>query len=163
MRRTLQNGRLLKFICSGYVLFQQHTAMLSETRDSETQLTAESSKSHQVFPRGTHRIQEFQHEAAKLVDTQIPSTKPTLMPKGQGAENQAFSFIKMRPQAKLTLSSSPSSFVNCLMPQTTKRTEIRQTRYNRNLCRNNNITDYHNYLNFNKEESNRRAFHSGRC
>lgn len=123
----------------------------SEMRHSETELTAESRGSHQKFPRDTHRICEFQHEAVELVDTQLPSPQPTLMSKHCRAENQAFSSLKMRPQLKHILPSSVSSFANWLKPYD-KRPNLRHMCCNVYLSRNNNLTNYHNYLNFSKEK-----------
>lgn len=112
--RTLQNGRSPKFrfICSGHILFQQHTGAPVRNETLRNKLTAESRGSHQEFPRDSHRICEFQRETVELVDTRLPSPKPTPMSKRCRAENQDFSSLKMRPQAKHILPSSVSSFPN---------------------------------------------------
>lgn len=78
------------------------------SQQPDTQNMDGSSNSHQVFSRDTHRTLSFQHEAVKLVDTWLPSPKPTSLLKGWKTKIR-LSFFK-----KWDLKQSAAHRVVCL-------------------------------------------------
>lgn len=116
----------------------------SATRHPKIWMAAESSNSHQVFSRDTHRTLSFQHEAVKLVDTRLPSPKPTSLQKGWWTKT-SLSFLKNETSNKV----HPTELccLHLLSGWSHKcQKELKKGKHSiiDNLCRNNHLTNYHN-------------------